>query len=116
MLEIAVDHRDEVRARRHPSLDDRARKTRAIDAPQAAETPILRRKRESDIQGAVGGIVIDDDHLPLEALERGFDAFEKNRDVGGFLIGWDDDRKCRSARPGRFIAGHSTPRFFAQRR
>ena len=77
MLEIAVDDRNEVRARRHPSLDDRARKTRTVDPPQTAQAPVLRRERKSDIRGAVGEIVIDDDHLPREAVERGFDALEK---------------------------------------
>ena len=106
VLKIAVDDRDEIRARRHPSLDDRARKTRAVDASQAAETAIFGRERKSDIRGPVGGIVIDDDHLPWQALESGFDALEKNGDVGRFLIGRDDDRKCRKSAPR---APHRSP-------
>ena len=110
MLKIAVDDRDEVRARRHPPLDDGAGKTRAIDASQAAYAAIFGRERKSDAGGAVRRVVIDDDQLPRRAVERALDALEENRNVGRFPIGRDDDRNCRLRSPGRFIASHSTPR------
>src|ERR1700722_12207411 len=112
MLKIAVDDRDKVRAGRHPSLNYSASQTRAVDAPQAAKTTVCRREPKRDIGGSVGGVVIDDNHLPWHATESRGDTFEKNRDVLRFFVCRDDDRKCGNRPVGRRIASHSTPHYF----
>ena len=92
MLQIAVDHRDEIGARRQPALDHGAGQTEAVDAPQAAQARIVGGDGEGDVGGAVGRIVVDDDHLPGQSGERRLQPFEQHRHVDRFAIGRDDRR------------------------
>ena len=102
VLQIAVDHRDEVGARRQPALDDRARQADAIDAPDAAQPRIARRQRKGDVGRAVGRIVVDDDHFPGQAGECRLQPLEKHGNVGRFAIGRHDHGE---GRPRLWIAG-----------
>ena len=95
VLQVAVDHRDQFGARRQPALDDRAREADAIDAPDAARARIARRQGIGDVGGAVGRIVVDDDHFPGQARERRLEPFEKDGNVGRFAIGRHDHGEGR---------------------
>ena len=95
MLKIAVDHRDEIGARSEPALDHRAGEAEPIDAAEAAQARIAPRDRVGDVGGAVGRIVVDDDHLPRQAGERRLQPLEQDRNIGRFAIGRHDDRQGR---------------------
>jgi hypothetical protein len=83
-------------------------KRRSARAGEPSDPPclivVIEPKGDVDVgdssEAPVGGIVIDDDHLPWRAFESGFDALEKNRNVGRFLVDRDDDRKGRIRPPG----------------
>ena len=107
MLEVAVDDGDEIGAGGEPALDHGAGEAGAVDAAQAAHPRIVARDGESDVVGAVGGIVVDDDHLPRQAVERGFQPLEQPRHVGGLAVGRDDDRQRRAGRRRRGTWGLS---------
>ena len=77
VLEIAVDHGDEIGAGRQPALDHRPRQPRAVDAPEAAHTRIAARDLIGHVIGAIGGIVVHDDHLPGQPFERRDEALEQ---------------------------------------
>ena len=76
VLQVAVDHRDELGARRQPAFDHRARQTNAIDPPDAADARVGFREPEGDIGRAVGRIVVDDDHLPGQTRESRLQPLE----------------------------------------
>ncbi len=80
VLQVAVDHRDIIGARGHPALDHRAGKAVAVDAPETAHARVGRGETEGDVRGSVGRIVVDDDHLPRQAVERRLDPFEQHRE------------------------------------
>ena len=106
MLKIAVDDRHEVGARGHPAFDDRARKAVTVDASQAAHVTVRAGKRERDVRRAVRRVIVDDNHLPRQPVERGFDAREEYGDVGGFPIGRNDDREGRRRNRRRLVRRH----------
>ncbi len=90
MLEIAVDDRDEIGAGGEPTLDDSACQTDAIDAPETAQARVAGGDGVGDVRGAVGRIVVDDDHFPRQALERRRQTLEQHAHVRRFAIGRHD--------------------------
>ena len=106
MLQVAVDHRDEVGARRQPAFDHRARQAEPVDPPEAAHARVFARDGVGDVGGAVGRIVVDDDHFPRDAVEHGLQPLEQHRHVGRFAIGRNDDREGRASFGRRWIGDH----------
>ena len=106
VLQVAVDHRDEIGARRQPALDHRARQAEAIDAPDAAQARIARRQRIGDVGGAVGRIVVDDDHFPRQAGERRLEPLEQDGNVGRLAVGRHDHGEGRPRHGHRRIRSH----------
>ena len=102
MLEVAVDDRDEIGAGGKPSLDDSARQPDAIHAPEAAKARVSSRYGVGDVRGAVGRIVVDDDHFPWQTLERRLQTLEQHRHVGRFAVGGHDHGECLGADSRRF--------------
>jgi hypothetical protein len=60
----------------------------------------------SDVRGAVGRSIVDDDELPLAARERLREAFDERGERAGFVVGGDDDRgeRGRSLRARSCVA------------
>ena len=106
VLEVAVDDGDVVGAGGEPALDHGAGEAGAVDAAQAAHPRIVTGDGEGDVVGAVGGIVVDDDHFPGQAVERRHQPLEQPRHVGGFAVGRHDDGKRRAGRRRR--SGHGS--------
>ena len=64
------------------------------------------RDGEGDVGGAVGRIVVDDDHFPRQAVERRLQPLEQRRHVGRFAIGRNDDGEGRPHVRRRRIGCH----------
>ena len=115
MLKIAVDHRDEIGARSEPAFDHRAGQAEPIDAAQTAQSRIAPRDRVGDVGGAIGQIVIDDDHLPRQAGERRSSAVQTGPEYSP-LRDKSARRPTRSAGlPARRYRLSSRPRSGARR-
>ncbi len=61
---------------------------------------------EGDVGGAVGRIVVDDDHFPRQAVERRLQPLEQHRHVGRFAVGRNDDGEGRPNFRRRRIGCH----------
>ncbi len=92
MLKIAVDDRDIFGAGRENALDHRAGEAQPIDPPDASHPGILGGQGEGDVGGAVGRIVVDDDHLPRVVAQNGLQPLKQLRNVRRFAIGRHDHR------------------------
>ena len=57
------------------------------------EAGLSGRHLVQELAGPVGGIVIDDYHLPFDSGKRRFDAMEQFQDIGRFIIGRNDDQR-----------------------
>ena len=106
VLQVAVDHRDVVGARRQPALDHRSRQAEPVDAADAAHARVVAGDREGDVGGAVGRIVVDDHHLPRQAVEHGLQPLEQHRHIGRFAVGRNDDGERRPNFRRRRIGCH----------
>ena len=97
VLHIRVDHRDEGGVAGQHAFDAGRGKAAAADPLDAAHPRVLGEASDR-IGGAIGRIVVDEDHFPGNALERLFQGRDHRRHVGALVEGWDND--------GQF-AGHA---------
>ena len=77
-----------------PSTTAPARPTRLTRRMQRSAR-IARRQGIGDVGGAVGRIVVDDDHFPGQAGERRLQPLEKHGNVGRFAVGRHDHGEGR---------------------
>ncbi len=104
VLQVGVDHRDQRRGRGQHAFDARRRQSAPADAQQPAHARILLRHRRHSLAGVVRRIVIDEDHLPVDAGQRGGEPCAQFDHIGGLVEGGDDDRQLGHARfPGQSL-------------
>jgi len=97
MLQIRVDHRKvRGRGREHP-LDARRRQTAASDPRQASDAAVRRRMPAHGLSGAVGRVVIDEQHLPATLPKTQNQASDQLGDIVLFVECRHDYRQFRTA-------------------
>jgi hypothetical protein len=64
--------------------------------PDAADPLVAGGRRSDSVGRAVGGRVVDHDHLVVDALapQRGGDSIERRADRPRLVVGGDDDRQA----------------------
>ena len=116
MLQVGVHHGGIGRAGGEDAFDAGARQAAAADAADAADAAVLSRETAHHLPGAVRRIVVDEDHFPGDAGERGLELAIKLGHIVALVEGGDDDRKRRqvgaclrrvSARSDGFIHARS---------
>jgi hypothetical protein len=90
VLQVGVDDGDEGRGAGQGALQHRAGEASAADAAQALHPAVLPRQGLDLLRRAVRGVVIDEDHLPGDGLERRIELGHQGPDVGEFVEGWGD--------------------------
>jgi hypothetical protein len=95
VLVVGVDHGDEFgRGRRH-ALDAGRGEAPPPDPVDAAHMGLLHGDGFGELGGAVGAVVVDDDHFERGAGKRGFELFDQRADVVALVEGGNDHRKGR---------------------
>ncbi len=100
MLEIGVDHRHDGSLPGQHALDAGRGQAAAADPLDAAEARILAAERPRFLGRAVRRVVVDEDHLEGNVLERGLQLLRQRPDVRPLLEGGRDHGELRR-RQGR---------------
>ena len=95
MLQIGVDDSRIGAARGQNALDACTRQSAAPDPADTADAGILPRQPPHHFPGSVRGIVIDKDHFPGNAGQRGLQPPIQHGDVVTLVEGRHNDRKLR---------------------
>ena len=126
MLQVAVHDRDKGRCAGHGPFDDRTSEAAPPHAVQALDAVIRCTDGFDLCGGAVGGIVIDEDHLPDDALQNRVELSDQLGDIGPLIKGGHHNgqfetggrRRGRNRRIGQSelslslefsVDGHPTP-------
>ena len=101
VLHVSVHHRDHRRMRGQHSLDNRPGQSAPTDSLQDTHMGSFLCQLPHEIRGAVGGIVIDENDFPADALEYILQAGHKLAYVGFFLVGRYNDGELEVAHAGK---------------
>ena len=95
VLQVAIDHSDDRCRGGQGPFDAGPSQSPAIDASQAAEPGVPRTDVPRPTPGAVGGVVVDDDHLPGDVAQHDRQPVEQDREVVAFVERRHDHRHRR---------------------
>ena len=95
VLQVGVHHGDIIRLARQHAFEARAREPPAADAADAAHAIVRLAERARNGRCAVGGIVVDEHHLPLAARQNATESLDQNRHVVALLEGRHDNAELR---------------------
>ncbi len=98
VLHVGVHDGDVVGGGGEDAFDAGGRQAAAPDAMEQADAGVAPGVIADELGGVVGGVVVDEDEFPAEALKGGVDARDELRDVGAFVVGGDDERKVDAGR------------------
>ncbi len=101
VLQIAVHDGDGAGGGGQHALDAGAGEAPATDAPDAAHTRVGAGNLAHRLGGPVRAIVVDENHLPLDRLERLAQARHENGNVTNFVERGNDHRQRRRGGRGR---------------
>ena len=93
MLQVGVHHGDDRGAGGQHALDAGAGETAAVDPAQTAHALVLLRDFLRQRRGAVGAVVVHDDHFPGNASQRLVHAPDQLAKIAAFIEGGNDEGK-----------------------
>ena len=109
VLQVAVDHGDEVGRGGERAFDASGGEAATADATDAAHARVGRRDPPGDGGGSIGAVVVHEHDFPGDARERPVQPIHHDRNVAGFVeAGHHDGEFAGGRRRGR-ARGNSRP-------